>query len=60
MITKTALAKQIQQFPESFSLESLIERLIFIDKVDKGLQESNDGNVISEKELEKEIEKWFE
>jgi len=34
--------------------------LIFIEKVENGLKQSNHKEVISEKELNKETEKWFQ
>jgi predicted transcriptional regulator len=41
-------------------LDELVGQLILIQKVEKGLMDSNEGRFISEEELEKEIDKWFE
>ncbi|GGG46417.1 hypothetical protein [Bizionia arctica] len=60
MLTKTKLIEHIESFPENFSLEELFERLILLDKIEKGNLQSVKGKVISESELDKEIEKWFE
>lgn len=59
MLTKTKLKEQIEKFPEEFSLDDLIDRLILIDKIERGNVQSENGDVISEEELDKEIEKWF-
>jgi predicted transcriptional regulator len=59
MLTKTKLREQIEKFPEEFSLDDLIDRLILIDKIERGNKQSENGEVISEEELDKEIEKWF-
>lgn len=59
MITKTKLKEQIEKFPEEFSIDDLIERLILIEKIEKGNQQSLKGEVISEQEMDKEVEKWF-
>jgi hypothetical protein len=37
MLTKENVIKTISKFPESFPLDELIEKLIFMDKVEKGL-----------------------
>lgn len=59
MLTKAKLKEQIENFPDEFSLDELIERLLFIEKVEFGLQQSENGETISEAELENEIGKWF-
>ncbi|MFC2100275.1 hypothetical protein ACFLRZ_00445 [Bacteroidota bacterium] len=60
MLTKTKLKEQIENFPEEFSIDELIDRLILIEKIDRGIKQSENGEVISEAELDNEIKKWFE
>jgi hypothetical protein len=60
MLTKTILKEQIEKFPENFSIEELIERLIVIDKIERGNEQSENEEIVSESELNTEIEKWFE
>lgn len=60
MLTKIKLKEHIDKFPEEFSIDELIEKLILIEKIESGNKQSEDGNIISEGELENEIEKWFE
>lgn len=50
---------QIEKFPERFSIEELIERLIVIKKIERGNEQSEKGEVVSEAELNTEMEKWF-
>ncbi len=59
MISKIKLKEHIEQFPEEFSIDDLVERLILIEKIEKGNQQSLKVEVISEQELEKEIDIWF-
>lgn len=59
MISKTELIRQIQKLPEEISIEALIERLILIDKLEKRIAESKDGQTISEEDLKKEMLEWF-
>ena len=59
MITKSKLKEQIETFPEEFSIDDLVERLILIKKIEKGNQQSLNGEVISEQDLDKEVEKWL-
>ena len=59
MITKTKLKKQIENLPEEFSIDELVEKLILIEKIENGEKQSLNGETISEVELENEINKWF-
>jgi len=60
MISKSKLKEQIEQLPDNFSIDELIDRLLFIEKVEKGEKQSENGEVISEEDLDKDIKKWFE
>lgn len=59
MLTKTKLIEQIEKFPEEFSIDELVERLILIEKVELGLKQSENGEIVSDSDLDKEIEQWF-
>ncbi|MDP2721750.1 MAG: hypothetical protein Q8O72_03235 [Bacteroidales bacterium] len=60
MLTKTRLKEQIESFPEQFSIDELVEKLILIEKIENGNMQSEKGEIITDTELDKEIEKWFE
>ncbi|RLD61477.1 MAG: hypothetical protein DRJ01_07845 [Bacteroidetes bacterium] len=60
MLTKARLKEQIDKFPEKFSIDELVEKLILIEKIETGNKQSENGEVISESEMENEIKKWFE
>lgn len=60
MITKEKLKSTLTDFPDEFSIDELIERLILIEKIELGNQQSLNNDVISDVELDQEIEKWFE
>ena len=59
MITKEKLINHIETFPDNMSIDELIDRLIFVEKLEKRIEESKKGETISEDELKKEMEKWF-
>ena len=50
----------MENFPDEFSIDELVERLIFIEKVEIGNKQSENGDVVSEAELNYEVKKWFE
>jgi len=58
-MVKTELEAQIDNLPDEFSIEELIESLILIEKINIGEEQSINRQVISDKELEKEMKTWF-
>ncbi len=59
MLTKAKLLAEIKTFPEEFSIDQLVERLILIEKVEIGRKQSEAGDIVSEEEMEYEVKKWF-
>ena len=59
MLTKTKLIETLDKFPERFTVDELIDKIILIDKIERGNQQSEQGETISEEELDKEMQKWF-
>jgi hypothetical protein len=59
MIKKNQLIEIIESFPEEFTLEELVDKLILLDKIEKGNSDSIEDNTLSEVELEEEMKKWF-
>jgi len=60
MLTKTNVIKTITGFPDNFSIDELVDKMILLDKVEKGIKQADSGKVISEGELDKRIEEWSE
>ncbi len=58
MLSKAQLKKQIEQLPDHFTIDELVERLVFMNKVESGLKDSKNGNKINESDLENLIKKW--
>ena len=44
--------------PPEFDLDELIERLIFVDKVEKGLKQLDEGKTVPHDEVKKITKKW--
>ena len=59
MISKEKLISQIESFPSELSIDELIDKLIFINKLEERIQKSEKGETISEDELKKEMNEWF-
>jgi len=58
MLTKATVQKSIDRLPSKFSIDELIEQLIFIQKVEDGILQSKDGDVVSHGDVKSIISKW--
>lgn len=58
MLTKQKVQKSIENLPAQFSIDELIDQLIFIDKVEEGRKQSLKGDVISHEDVKNIISKW--
>jgi predicted transcriptional regulator len=58
MLTKTTVIKTLTRFPDNFSIDELVDKMILLEKIEKGIQDADKGRVISENELEKRIGEW--
>lgn len=59
MLVKKIVLDSINNLPESFSIDELMEKLIVLNRVQIGDKQSIENSVVNEAELDNEIEKWF-
>lgn len=52
-MNKRTVQQTIEQLPEEFTLDELLEKLIFINKIERGLKDSQSGRVTSHEEVKK-------
>ena len=57
MLTKVKVKKSIDNLPDSFTIDELIDQLIFIEKVEEGILQSEQGKVVSNEDVKKMIRK---
>ena len=58
MLTKEKINRTIKNLPESFTIDQLIDELIFVEKVEEGFLQSEAGKVVSNEEVHSIIDKW--
>jgi hypothetical protein len=58
-LSKEKLIETIKDLPDSFSIEDLIERIILLQKIEIGLEQSKSGQVLSTSEARKKLKKWL-
>ena len=60
MLTKKQVLEAIEGMPEEkfTHIETIIEELILLEKIEEGLEEMRQGRILTEEEINKEIDKW--
>jgi predicted transcriptional regulator len=56
---KSTVIESINKLPDEFSIDEIIERLIIIEKIEKGRQEVKDGKVNTEEQAKAKLSKWL-
>ena len=59
MLIKTNVLKTLSEFPDQFSIDDLVDKMILLDNIEEGIKDADNGNVIPEEELDKRIEEWL-
>lgn len=55
---KSTVIESISGLPDEFSIDEIIERLIIIEKIDKGRQQVKDGKINTEEQAKEKLSKW--
>ena len=48
----------IKELPQEFELEELMEKLIFVEKVELGLKQLDDGKTVDHAQVKEMVKKW--
>jgi len=59
MITKEKLLECIKQLPDTFSVDEIIDRVLLLDKIEIGLEQSDNGQITPDEELDQKLPKWL-
>lgn len=58
MLRKNQVLQTIQEMPEEFSVEEIIDKLILLQNLEISLQQSEKREVYSTEEAKKMLQKW--
>ncbi|MCF8358386.1 MAG: hypothetical protein K9H26_06480 [Prolixibacteraceae bacterium] len=59
MITKTQIINSLDRLPENISIDQLVDHLIFVEKVQKGLDDFLNGRTNTKEEAKQKLSKWL-
>jgi predicted transcriptional regulator len=58
-ITKQQLVQAMQSLPDDAGVEEALERLRFMQAVEEGLKQLDDGQSLSQDEVERRLARWL-
>jgi hypothetical protein len=59
MITKTQIINSLDKLPERLTIDQVVDHLIFVEKVQKGLDDSENGRINTKEEAKQKLNKWL-
>ena len=58
-MTKALIQTTLDEMPEEFSLDDLVERLILLQSFEQGRRQYAEGKTLTHEEAGKRLEKWL-
>jgi hypothetical protein len=59
MLTKQKVIQTINDLPDTFSIEEIIDRLVLLQKIEIGMSQSINGETVSTEEAKVRLKKWL-
>jgi hypothetical protein len=59
MTVKEKVIYAVQDLPEDASIEDAMERLFFLSKIEKGIQQADSGQTLSHVQVRERMAKWL-
>lgn len=48
----------VKELPQEFNLEELMEKLVFVEKVEQGLKQLEEGKTVDHSQVKEIVKKW--
>ncbi len=59
MLDKKKVLQTIEDLPDTFSIEEVFDRIILLQKVEAGLEQSKTGQKLTTSEAKAKLKKWL-
>ena len=59
MITKESLLKYIGELPDQFSIDELMDKILFLHKIEVGLEQSKNDQITPNDDVKDQFKKWL-
>ncbi|MCO4294252.1 hypothetical protein NF867_15430 [Solitalea sp. MAHUQ-68] len=59
MLTKDQLLQTIKDLPETFSFDDLLDRILLLQKIEVGMEQSNSQQTLTTDQAKEKLKKWL-
>ena len=59
MLNKEDVLQILENLPDRFSLDALLDQMIKMEKIRKGIMQSDNNEIIADDELNNQLSKWL-
>ena len=59
MLTKENVISTINNLQDPITLDDILDKILLLDKIEKGLEQSDNGQVISDEVLDQRVQLWL-
>jgi hypothetical protein len=59
MTTKDKIISGIKKLPDSVTIDDILDQIMLVEKIEKGIEQSNKNQVVSDDELDIRLGKWL-
>ena len=59
MTTKDKVISSISKLPDNVSIDDILDQIILVEKIEKGIDQSNKNQIVPDEELDQRLGKWL-
>ncbi len=59
MLKREKLIETLQKLPEQVSLDEVLDRIVLLDKIEKGLEQCEKGQITPDDQLDEKLPEWL-
>lgn len=59
MLTKKKIISGIKKLPDSVTIDEILDQIILLEKIEKGIEQANNGQILTEEEVDQRMSKWL-
>jgi len=59
MTIKDKIISSIKNLPDSVTIDDILDQIMLVEKIEKGIEQSNKNQIVSDDELDKRLGKWL-
>lgn len=60
MTIKEKVLQAVEELPDDACIEDAMEKLLFLAKIERGIEQADSGQTIPHDEVKKRVSKWLE